>query len=84
MEYNHANQNTYLTENKRYNYSHANLSLAHPLTGAFDELVFRINYQYKTELHERISPYTCPAHFIQCCLIGDTGFDQSGKNKTPG
>jgi hypothetical protein len=47
FEYNHADQNTYLTENKRYNYSHANLSLAHPLTGAFDELVFRINYQYK-------------------------------------
>lgn len=46
-EYNHAEQNTYLSHNKRYNYSHYNLSLGHPLSGAYDELVFRINYQYK-------------------------------------
>jgi len=47
FEYNHADQNTYLSTNKRYNYSHYNLPLAHPLTGGFDELIVRISYQYK-------------------------------------
>jgi len=47
IEYNHADQNTYLSSNKRYNYSHYNLPLAHPLTAGFDELVVRVSYQYK-------------------------------------
>lgn len=46
-EYNHAEQNAYLNQNKRVNFSHYNYSLAHPLTAGFDELIFQINYQYK-------------------------------------
>jgi hypothetical protein len=45
-EYNHAEPNTYLAGEKRYNYSHYNLPLAHPYTAGFDELLFRVNYQY--------------------------------------
>lgn len=45
-EYNHAAQNAYLSNERRYNYSHYNSSLAHPLGSGFDELIFKINYQY--------------------------------------
>lgn len=45
IEYNHAEQNTYLSENKRYNYSHNNLPLAHPYDNGFDELIGEISYQ---------------------------------------
>lgn len=47
VEYNHAEQNAYLSNNKRVNFSHYNYSLAHPLTAGFDELVVQLNYQYK-------------------------------------
>ena len=45
VEYNHAGQNTYLSRDKRYNYSHYNLPLAHPCTAGFEELVIRLSYQ---------------------------------------
>lgn len=44
-EYNHAIQNTYLSDNERYNYSHNNLPLAHPYDNGFDELIGSISYQ---------------------------------------
>jgi hypothetical protein len=47
LEYNHSNQNTYLTDNKRYNYSHNNLPLAHPFDNGFDELIGSIEFQRK-------------------------------------
>lgn len=56
-EYNHANQNTYLSAEKRYNYSHYNLPLAHPLSAGFDELVFRISYQHKRWFFQNHTTY---------------------------
>lgn len=47
LEYNAAKSNTYLTANKRYNYAHNNLSLAHPLGSNFQEMILGISYQYK-------------------------------------
>jgi len=47
IEYNKAIQNTYLSEQSRYNYSHNNLSLAHPLDNSFDEIVAIITYENK-------------------------------------
>lgn len=44
-EYNHMTLNAYLADDKRYNYSHYNLPLAHPLTAGFDELIFKLSYQ---------------------------------------
>jgi hypothetical protein len=45
IEYNQAIRNTYLSENKRYNYSHNNLSLAHPYDNGFKEIISIISYQ---------------------------------------
>jgi len=47
VEYNHAEQNAYLVSDRRYNYSHYNLPLAHPYTAGFDEFIVRVSYQYK-------------------------------------
>ena len=57
-EYNHANQNTYMASKKRYNYSHYNLPLAHPYGAGFDELIFRISYQYKRFFVENKTIYS--------------------------
>lgn len=46
-EYNFVKSNSYLSENKRDNYSHTNLSLAHPSGAGLNEMVFQINYRYK-------------------------------------
>lgn len=45
IEYNRAIQNAYLSEQKRYNYSHNNLPLTHPLTNSFNEIVAIISYE---------------------------------------
>lgn len=47
VEFNMATNNTYLADNKRYNYSHNNIALAHPLNTNFEELIFQINYEKK-------------------------------------
>ncbi|MBD3636914.1 MAG: hypothetical protein HUJ25_06175 [Crocinitomicaceae bacterium] len=47
VEFNHASSNTYLAQEKRYNYSHGNLPLAHPLTTRFTEGMLQINYEIK-------------------------------------
>ena len=47
VEFNQVHSKTYLAEDKRYNYSHNNLPLAHPLTSSFDEIVFNLNYEVK-------------------------------------
>lgn len=60
-EYNHAEPNTYLSTDKRYNYSHYNLPLAHPLSAGFDELMIGINYQYKRWFIENHTVYS--AHY---------------------
>ncbi len=46
-EYNTLIVNSYLSHEKRYNYTHNNLSLAHPLGGGTKELIGILNYQYK-------------------------------------
>lgn len=46
VEYNHANLNSYLTTDQRYNYSNYNLPLAHPLVAGFDELTVNLSYQH--------------------------------------
>jgi len=56
-EYNHAEQNTYLSNNRRYNFSHYNLPLAHPLTAGFDELLFKISYQYNRWFFQNSTVY---------------------------
>ncbi len=48
LEYNQAQQNTYLNLNKRLNYSQTNLPLAHPLTSGFKELILKLDYQFKS------------------------------------
>ena len=45
VEYNKAIQNSYLSNQKRYNYSHNNLSLTHPLDNSFNEIVAILTYQ---------------------------------------
>lgn len=47
VEFNHSPLKTYLAEDKRYNYSHYNLPLAHPLTSGFNESILALSYQYK-------------------------------------
>jgi hypothetical protein len=47
FEYNMVNDFTYITDDKRYNYSHYNLPLAHPLSSGFNELVGKLSYQKK-------------------------------------
>lgn len=47
IEYNHVALNTYLHRDKRYNYSHYNLPLAHPLVNGFDELTAKLSYEHK-------------------------------------
>lgn len=44
VEYNRVELNTYLSEDKRYNYSNFNLPLAHPYVNGFQELVVRVAY----------------------------------------
>lgn len=46
-EYNYVQLNTYLSTEKRYNYSHYNLPLAHPLVAGFNELTLNLYYQHK-------------------------------------
>ncbi|MBI3135808.1 MAG: hypothetical protein HYZ14_14115 [Bacteroidetes bacterium] len=65
-EYNHADQNTYLSTDKRYNYSHYNLPLAHPLSAGFDELVFKISYQYNRWFFQNHTTYS--AHYVNDTL----------------
>lgn len=45
IEYNHVELNTYLSADRRYNYSHYNLPLAHPFVNGFDELSINLTYQ---------------------------------------
>ena len=45
LEYNWVKHNSYLSDEKRYNYSHYNLPLAHPLTAGFNEGIVRISYE---------------------------------------
>ncbi|WP_070137669.1 hypothetical protein [Crocinitomix algicola] len=46
IEYNHAAENTYTSDQKRYNFSHFNLPIAHPYTNGFDEIIGQISYQH--------------------------------------
>jgi hypothetical protein len=45
LEYNMVGKNAYLAINKRANYSHSNLPLAHPLGNNFQEILGIVNYQ---------------------------------------
>jgi hypothetical protein len=45
IEYNYSKSKTYLANEKRYNYSHSNLALAHPLTSGFNEGIIFVTYQ---------------------------------------
>lgn len=45
VEFNHVDLNTYLSPDKRYNYSHYNLPLAHPMVAGFNELTTNFSYQ---------------------------------------
>ena len=45
VEYNQAVHQTYQAAQKRYNYTHYNLPLAHPLGAGFKEGIFRIKYE---------------------------------------
>ena len=46
VEYNRVFENTYQANEQRYNYSHYNLSLAHPYVNDFHELTTAITYQH--------------------------------------
>lgn len=45
IEYNRIELNTYISTDKRYNYSHFNLPLAHPYVNGFQELSVRLSYE---------------------------------------
>jgi hypothetical protein len=45
VEYNWVKHNSYISSEKRYNYSHSNLPLAHPLTAGFNEGIIRVSYE---------------------------------------
>ncbi|MFA5574430.1 MAG: hypothetical protein WC994_05180 [Brumimicrobium sp.] len=47
VEYNQASSRLYAAENKRMNYTHFNLPLAHTLGNDFKELIGRISYKWK-------------------------------------
>lgn len=47
MEYNYVPKTLYASENRRLNYSHYNLPLAHTKGNGFQEFVLRINYEYQ-------------------------------------
>ena len=47
FEYNYVSSNTYTSNNKRANYNHSNLALAHPLGNNFQEILTVIDYHYK-------------------------------------
>lgn len=47
IEYNYAASNTYIAQQNRYNYSHYNLPLAHPLSSGFNEGIFQVKYEKK-------------------------------------
>lgn len=47
LEMNHANNELFASENRRLNYSHFNLPLAHVKGQGFTELVLRLNYEWK-------------------------------------
>lgn len=45
IEYNWATNGTYSANNHRYNYTHSNLPLAHPLGSGFNEGIIKLNYE---------------------------------------
>jgi hypothetical protein len=47
IEFNAAGRTTYLAENKRYNFSHNNLAITHPLVTSFRESILKFNYEFK-------------------------------------
>jgi len=47
VELNAVKNFTYLADDKRYNYSHYNLPLAHPLSSGFTELMGKLSYEKK-------------------------------------
>lgn len=62
VEYNRVELNTYLSNDKRYNYGHFNLPLAHPYVNGFQELVVQVSYtgnhffvQNKVNYSQRLS-----------------------------
>jgi len=46
LEYNQVYENFYTADNKRANYTHSNLALAHPLGNNFQEIVFIADYTH--------------------------------------
>jgi len=45
LEYNWATNGAYSANNHRYNYTHSNLPLAHPLGSGFNEGIIKLNYE---------------------------------------
>lgn len=45
LEYNWVKNFSYISDESRYNYSHYNLPLAHPLTAGFNEGILRVSYE---------------------------------------
>jgi hypothetical protein len=59
LEYNQSPNNSYLTTNKRYNYAHNNISLAHPFVAGFKEIVGIVSYQRNRWFaHNKVVFYT--------------------------
>ena len=47
VEFNHVPETFYSHDNKRLTYTHNNMLLGHPLGAGFDEILGRLNYEYK-------------------------------------
>lgn len=70
IEYNWAKNGTYSANQHRYNYTHSNLPLAHPLGSGFNEGIVKLNYEkngwfisnkliyYKQSLHDSLADGT--------------------------
>jgi hypothetical protein len=47
LEFNHVPETFYSHNNKRLTYTHNNMLLGHPMGAGFDEVLGRLNYEYK-------------------------------------
>ena len=85
VEFNQSNIKAYTSENKRLNYSHANLPLAHPYESGFKELLGIIDYSWNrfyvqgkfiyAEKSTGINPTTLPNILLSSDQIQTNSFE---------
>ncbi|MFK8039140.1 MAG: hypothetical protein AB8B74_12670 [Crocinitomicaceae bacterium] len=66
IEYNQITSETYLNKNKRANYNHSNLPLAHPIGNNFQEIIAIMDFEFKRWFITNTSIYSLR-------FVSDTG-----------